>query len=153
VREVTAYLTPDEFAKLGLKAPPLAEKRSKYHAKQVVVTDDGQLYDAKAAKANGIVGKRFDSKAEARRYLHLKIMERAGHIKDLACQATFALHGHDGTYVASYRADFVYLEPREYGPDDWGPVVEDVKGMSTPLYKLKKKLVEAEYGVTIREIR
>lgn len=31
-------------------------------------------------------------------------------------------------------------------------VVEDVKGFKTPLYKWKKKHVEAQYGITIREI-
>jgi hypothetical protein len=31
-------------------------------------------------------------------------------------------------------------------------VVEDVKGMRTPMYSWKKKHVEAEHGVTIVEI-
>jgi hypothetical protein len=31
-------------------------------------------------------------------------------------------------------------------------VVEDVKGFRTPLYRLKKKLIEAQYGIAIIEI-
>jgi len=31
-------------------------------------------------------------------------------------------------------------------------VVEDVKGVKTPVYRLKKKLVEALHGITIQEI-
>jgi len=30
--------------------------------------------------------------------------------------------------------------------------VEDVKGVKTPVYKLKKKLVEASYDITITEV-
>jgi hypothetical protein len=37
--------------------------------------------------------------------------------------------------------------------EDWRDVVEDVKGLPTPVYKLKKKLVEAQYGIQIRETR
>ena len=32
-------------------------------------------------------------------------------------------------------------------------IVEDVKGMKTPVYQLKKKIVEALYGLQISEIR
>jgi hypothetical protein len=31
-------------------------------------------------------------------------------------------------------------------------VVEDVKGMRTPMYRWKKKHVEAQYGITITEV-
>lgn len=31
-------------------------------------------------------------------------------------------------------------------------IVEDVKGFKTPVYRLKKKLVEALYGIQIREV-
>lgn len=49
--------------------------------------------------------------------------------------------------VATYRADFQYwdCERNEL-------VVEDVKGVRTAMYRLKKKLVEAQYGITIREV-
>jgi hypothetical protein len=38
--------------------------------------------------------------------------------------------------------------------EDGSVIVEDVKGgASTPVYRLKKKLVKAIYGVEIREVR
>jgi hypothetical protein len=123
-------------------------KRSKFNAKQVIVTEDGVLYDAKAAKANGITGRRFDSKAEGARYVHLRLLEKGGYIRDLECQPKFDLHGCDGSRVAGYRGDFAYMDTAT-----GERVLEDVKGMTTPLYRLKKKLVESQYGVTIREIR
>jgi hypothetical protein len=126
-------------------------QRTKYGAKQVIVTEDGVLYDAKAAKANGITGRRFDSKAEGARYVHLRLLEKGGYINDLACQPRFDLHGLDGTRVCFYKADFRYLERNDAG--QLVDVVEDVKGHPTPLYRLKRKLVEAEYGVVIRETR
>jgi hypothetical protein len=131
-------------------------KRSKYNAKQVIVTEDGVLYDAKAAKANGITGRRFDSKAEGARYVHLRLLERGGYIRDLQCQVKFDLHGKDGTVVTRYHADFVYLEPDPDIAGAWHEIVEDQKGgkaTATPVYKLKAKFLKAEYGVTIREIR
>jgi hypothetical protein len=42
----------------------------------------------------------------------------------------------NGTKVFTYKADFSYFTDKER-------VVEDVKGFKTPVYKLKKKLVEA----------
>jgi hypothetical protein len=126
-------------------------KRSKYHAIPVVVTEGGEVYEAKAAKANGIKGQRFASKAEARRYLELKVMERTGQISELVCQPRFDIHALDGSKVAFYRADYRYYERATRRM-----VVEDVKGgkaTATATYRLKKKLVEAEHGVTIREVR
>jgi hypothetical protein len=147
---VTTTITAAEYA--VLTGTP---KRSKYGAKQVIVTDDGVLYDAKAAKANGITGRRFDSKAEGARYVHLRLLERGGYIRDLQCQVKFELHGKDGSVVTRYFADFVYLEPKACS-DQWVRVIEDRKGgtaTATPVYKLKAKLMRAEYGLTIREIR
>jgi hypothetical protein len=31
-------------------------------------------------------------------------------------------------------------------------ITEDSKGMRTPVYRLKKKLVEAQYAIEIREV-
>jgi hypothetical protein len=44
-----------------------------------------------------------------------------------------------------YLADFVYFQ-------DGKQVVEDVKGVRTPVYRLKKRLVAEKYGIEIREI-
>lgn len=106
--------------------------RSKYHAKKTVV--------------DGIT---FDSKREADRYLVLKSMEEDGTIEDLRRQVRYELvpaFDVDGRHYRPvfYVADFVYVE-------DGKEVIEDVKGMKTDVYRLKRKLVAYRYGMNIRE--
>lgn len=107
-------------------------------------------YGAQRTEVDGIS---FASKREAARYGELKLLERAGEIRGLALQPPYALlvpmlkdpleaFKHVGTYVA----DFVYYTK------SGEKVVEDVKGFKTPLYRWKKKHVEAQYGITIREV-
>jgi hypothetical protein len=90
-----------------------------------------------------VEGIRFASRKEARRYGELRLLERAGRIRCLQLQPRYPLvvNGHD---LGEYRGDFIYEENRMV-------VVEDVKGVRTPLYRLKKKLVRALYGLTILE--
>ena len=102
---------------------------------------------------------RFASKKESRRYLDLKLMEKAGLIRDLECQPKFPIHVVPqtacGDYaavpvrVATYIADFSY-----YDIETHSVVVEDVKSKATrtALYRLKKKLIEAEHDITITEV-
>jgi hypothetical protein len=101
-------------------------KRSKYGAKKTVV--------------DGIT---FDSQAEATRYGVLKIVQASGLITDLRLQVPYQITVN-GKKVCRYVADFVYSENGK-------EVVEDVKGMKTPVYNLKKKLMEAVFGVVIFE--
>lgn len=112
-------------------------KRSKYRAKPTFVG-----------------GMRFASKAEARRYGELKLLEKAGKIDSLRCQVPHDLcvGGADGYRrpIGKYIADFVYFD-RTVKP--WRNVVEDVKGFRTPLYRWKKKHFEAQYGIKIKEVR
>lgn len=106
-------------------------------------------YGAVATVVDGI---RFDSKAEARRYVELRLLEKAGEIRELSLQPKFPLlspagHGHARAVVGYYIADFRYRE----GPN--GTLrIEDVKGMKTALYRWKKKHFEAQYGLAITEI-
>lgn len=108
-------------------------------------------YNAKRTVVDGIT---FDSKAEARRYGELKIMERAGEIADLVLQPAFELQeGYcvNGRKVRpiTYRADFEYTDTRT-----GSTVVEDVKGAETPEFKLKRKLFEYRFdGVDFRVVR
>lgn len=87
----------------------------------------------------------FDSKREAARWGELKILAMAGEIMGLVNQhqnkdqCTFPLHGKDGSVVCKYVVDFVYMEGGR-------KVAEDVKGMATAVYAIKKKLFIAEYG-------
>ena len=93
----------------------------------------------------------FASKAEARRYTELLLLEKAGEIRDIELQPTYRLMAPtpDGALIstATYIADFRYRDiPTEK------TVVEDVKGVRTQVYKLKKRWIEAQYAIKIVEI-
>jgi hypothetical protein len=104
-------------------------------------------YGAVATEVDGI---RFASKAEARRYGQLKLLEKAGRISDLKLQPRFPLTV-EGVKVGTYVGDFQYTEIGSDGAAK-ARVTEDVKGVKTPLYVLKRKLVKAIYGIDILEI-
>jgi hypothetical protein len=95
----------------------------------------------------------FQSKHEAHRYQELRLMEKAGMIRNLELQRPFALTVN-GYPVCVYLADFTYdqLEKRGSG-ESWQMVTEDAKGMRTPVYVIKKKLMRAIYGIDILETR
>lgn len=104
-------------------------------------------YGNKKTELDGIV---FDSKAEAKRYSQLRMLERAGQISDLQRQVKFELVRGVRLYGRSrpaikYIADFVYNQGGHQ-------VVEDVKGMLTPVYRLKRHLMMAMHGIEIREV-
>jgi hypothetical protein len=100
-----------------------------------------------------IDGIRFDSKFEAHRYTELKLMEKAGMIRDLKLQVRFPIIINEEK-VCTYIADFVYQEEIEWAAGrSWQQVVEDAKGMRTPVYNLKKRLMRAVLGITIKETR
>lgn len=88
-----------------------------------------------AAKPTIVDGRRFASKAEARRFCELTNLERAGIISGLTLQPRFTLIV-GGQKVCTYVGDFSFFESGKY-------VVEDVKGYPTPEYKLKRKLLLA----------
>lgn len=91
-----------------------------------------------------------DSKKEAKRKAELQLLEKAGVISDLKCQVTYELlprqeyKGKFAEHPVKYIADFVYTENGE-------TVVEDVKGMKTDVYRLKKKLMLWRYGIKVKE--
>lgn len=98
-------------------------------------------------------GIRFDSLKEANRYCELKLLERGKAIRSLVLQPKFELQtafvNADGKKqrAITYTADFMYYD---IGEDK--AIVEDVKGMKTEVYKIKKKLFEYKYGMVVREI-
>jgi hypothetical protein len=98
-------------------------------------------YGAVKTEIDGLV---FASKREARRYSELKLAERSGDISNLELQPKFPLIVN-GKKVATYIADFRYTE-------NGNVVVEDVKGVRTAIYRLKKKMVKALYGIEIVEV-
>ena len=89
-------------------------------------------------------GHRFASKAEARRYVELKLLERAGAITGLVRQVRFPL-AVGKEVIGHYVADFVYQHEGQ-------EVVEDVKGKRTDLYKWKRRHFAAQYGTEISEV-
>ena len=100
-------------------------------------------YGAKATTVDGI---RFASKKEAQRYAELKILAKAREINGLELQPALPVQAPNGTLIFTYKADF------SYWTKDGRRVIEDVKGVRTPVYQLKKKVIEALYGFEIKEI-
>ena len=87
-------------------------------------------------------GHTHDSKMEAGRCDDLRALQAAGQISDLEQQPSFRVE-INGMMVCRYVADFAW---RANGLR----VIEDVKGMATPMFNLKRKLVEASYpGIAI----
>ena len=106
----------------------------------------------------------LDSRRERKRYYELEVLEKAGEISDLRLQVPFEIIPAIYETVeiqlktkvksvqkcvqraAHYVADFVYMDK------DGNQVVEDAKGFRTPEYLLKKKMMRAFLGITIKEI-
>lgn len=90
-----------------------------------------------------IDGIRFDSKAEAGRYLTLKALKTSGNILWFSRQPSFLLPGG-----VRYMPDFLVCDAAGL---IW---VEDVKGVETEAFKIKKKLWEDAFpGLELRVIR
>ena len=96
-------------------------------------------------------GIKFDSKKEARTYAGLKLAEKMGEIEHLKLQPNFLLIGpqlrEDGTAERrlKYIADFEYFQAGRR-------VVVDCKGMKTPDYIIKRKLLLFVHGITVKEV-
>lgn len=117
---------------MGVKCFSFPRKRNKYGNEK--------------RQFNGIT---FDSVAEMNRYIVLFDMEQKGEITNLRMQVPFELlpgftiNGHKQRAI-KYVADFVYLDPEGIQH------VEDVKGVETKEYILKRKLL-ASRGIVIEE--
>ncbi len=93
-------------------------------------------------------GRIYHSKREAEFAKHLEYLKHAHELKDrvvnIQYQVPFVIKVRN-VHICKYIADFVVL----YG--DERQEIIDVKGYRTDIYKLKKKLVEAQYGITVLE--
>lgn len=142
---MTIRFTTDEFQRLqdrmnvrarkALDSVATASRRNKY-----------------GAKATSVDGKRFDSKAEAKRYLQLKAMQQAGEIEGLELQVPFDLIpaldvGGRKEKPVRYVADFRYRKGGQV-------IVEDTKSAPTKTkeYTIKRKLMLWLHGIAIREV-
>lgn len=113
----------------------ITAKQNKYHNKKVIVDDI-----------------KFDSKKEAKRYNELKLLEKAGLIKNLQRQVKYELQPsfkYNGKTIRAinYIADFVYKKNGEL-------IVEDVKSEATrkdKVYTIKKKMLLYIFNIEIQE--
>lgn len=88
---------------------------------------------------------KHDSIKEAARCDILRLMEKTRAISGLEQQPIFDLTVN-GKKICTYRGDFRY---RDMKTGEW--ITEDVKGMKTAVYRLKKKLMLAVWGIEIKE--
>ena len=88
----------------------------------------------------------FDSKAEAKRWGELLLLERCKLIEDLQRQVSFPIVWN-GVKITTYKADFVYVDISKNKR-----IVEDVKGAKTAVYRIKAKLMAAQ-GLSITEVK
>lgn len=94
----------------------------------------------------------FDSKREAARWDELVLLQKAGKIFNLRRQPRYVLipaQRIDGKLVEQpcvYVADFAYRTK------DGAEIVEDAKGVKTPVYIIKRKLMLLVHGIKITEI-
>lgn len=120
--------------------------------------------NVKTVTSDGII---HDSLKEARRWTELKLLERAGEIKDLQRQVKYQLippqyEGYtryskngkklkDGVKLiereVAYIADFVYTDTKT-----GETVVEDTKGLRTKEYIIKRKLMLYMKAIKIKEV-
>jgi len=92
-------------------------------------------YRAIKTEHNGIV---YHSKKEANKAAELDLLVKAGEISFYLRQVPFTLPGN-----IVYRADFVTFDKDALGM--WWVNVIEVKGFSTPEWKMKLKLFKATY--------
>ena len=102
-----------------------------------------------------VFGETFDSKAEAQRWLDLRLLERAGKVGAIQRQVRFELAPavkFEGSARAkpalTYTADFVYAE-------NGRTVVEDVKSepTMTAAFQIKRHLMKSIHGIDIRLVK
>jgi hypothetical protein len=95
-------------------------------------------------------GVTFDSKREAQRWCELRMLLRAGRISDLERQVAYVLA--PGVKFAGARraqpalrlvVDFRYREAGRL-------VLEDVKGVVTTAFTIKRHLLKAVHGLDVR---
>ena len=120
---------------------PLLPKRNKYGARKKEV--DGHV---------------FDSSREAARYIELKALQAAGVIYDLELQPRAILQEAkilregDKRDARNYQRKIEYVADFRYRNSNGAWIWEDVKGVQTPVFKLKAKLFRARYPYLRLEI-
>lgn len=88
----------------------------------------------------------FDSKREAKRYQELRLLEQAWEITNLCLQVPFEL-----IPKSKYGMPIRYIADFTYNDGNGQPIVEDAKGVKTPVYRLKRRLMAELKGIEIKE--
>lgn len=96
-------------------------------------------------------GIKFDSKKEAARYCELKLLLKAGKIKSLELQKVFVL-AQSVIINGRKRPPLKYICDFYYADNLRGFVTEDVKGVKTAAYIIKRHLMKSVHGIAINEI-
>ena len=87
----------------------------------------------------------FASKREAYYYRLYSKMQEAGMITELQLQPKFP-------FIYNNKKQFTYIADFSF-KDDKGLHIVDVKGVEPPLFRLKKKLIEAQYKIEIEIVK
>jgi hypothetical protein len=98
-------------------------------------------------------GEKFDSAKELKRYRDLMILQDIGMIAGLTRQVPFVLA--PGVLIAGERRKrpaIRYILDFLYTTGDGSMVHEDVKGMQTPVYRLKKHLMKTVHNIDVKEV-
>lgn len=102
----------------------------------------GKVHHKFKARPVTLDGSRFQSKLEGSYYQFLKLLEKSGKVLFFLSQVPIRLPGN-----AKYICDFqVFYE-------DGTVSFVDVKGIETPMFKLKRKQVEELYPIKIEVVR
>lgn len=105
------------------------------------------------SKPCSVGDEKYRSQRERDRHQQLLLMQRAGHIAGLIREVTFTLangvriEGEKRARPAlRYIADFVYSDIKL-----GRIIVEDAKGVQTPVYRVKKHLMKSVHNIDVRE--
>lgn len=112
-----------------------------------------RIGNASASKYHNHKTKGFDSAKEWRRNQELEALQRAGEISELNRQVPFVLMPSytiaDETTRQGFRTvrEIRYIADFTYRLKDGTRIIEDVKGMQTDVFKLKRKLLERKIAL------
>jgi len=110
-----------------------------------------------ASKYHNRKTKGFDSAKEWRRNQELETLQRAGEISELNRQVPFVLMPSytiaDETTRQGFRTvrEIRYIADFTYRLKDGTRIIEDVKGMQTDVFKIKRKLLERKIALGVIE--
>ena len=110
-----------------------------------------------ASKYHNRKTKGFDSAKEWRRNQELETLQRAGEISELNRQVPFVLMPSytiaDETTKQGFRTvrEIRYIADFTYRLKDGTRIIEDVKGIQTEVFKIKRKLLERKIALGVIE--